>query len=113
MQNLSGLFNDADYVTGSQLAQYLAAALPNLDFGSAVLTTSAAGRVTIANAFGDATAKYVVWGGDDGISGANGLYVPKWLSTTTSTITIQYRRTDTGAAAASGQTVSVFWMGAI
>ena len=112
-QNLLGLINDADYVTGAQLAQILAQALPNLDFGSAVLTTSGAGRVSFPNLLGDPAAKYVAWGGDDGISGSNGFYVPKWVSTTSTTVTVQYRRTDTGAAAASGQSVSLFWLGAV
>lgn len=78
----------------------------NIDAGSNTLSTTSSGRVSINNKFASTSAKYVASIGDD-----NSLYTAHQLGPNTSTVDFQIRRTDTGAAAAGGQTVSLWFIG--
>lgn len=108
-QSALGLANDSDFVTGSQLAQFISAALPSFDFDSATMSTTAAGRVTIPNKLGDANAKYVWVISDQPHPG----YYVMWVSTTTTTITLQARQLSDQSAVPGGATISLFWIGAV
>lgn len=78
----------------------------NLQAGALVQNTSATGRVTLTNPFNNAAARFV-----GQIDDSNTLYVAKLVSVSSTAVTWQIRRSDTGAVAASNQSVTVDWIG--